>query len=195
VTRVALLAHGDGAPLADELARALRAAGHDAALVRVRALPEAPLRLRGFTGPLTHLPFALLALRRGGYDVAHAFSAPDAAAALAWRRLGGGAVVFTCAEELRRERLSDARLRLALLQAALEDSDALAVATEAGRAALRRWMALDAPVLEPRDAAGHEALYAAALTRARAAARGRPGATAPAPRAATRPAAPPTRRA
>jgi hypothetical protein len=67
--------------------------------------------------------------------------------------------VFTCIEPLDRDRLADRRLRLWLLQRAVQDSDALVAATEESRAALARWLALDAPVIASGDAAGYERLY------------------------------------
>lgn len=129
------------------------------AVLRVARLPEGFLRRRGFTGPLTHLPLVLRALHRGDFDLAHAFSAPDAAAALRWRRATGRPVVFTCAEPMDRADLADRRLRLRLLQAAVDQCDAVTVPTDAGRVAMERWMAVEAVHLEPSDGAGHERLY------------------------------------
>ena len=88
--RIALL-HDDssGADHASELADGLDRAGHDAQLVRASAVGalESLLRRRGFADSLTRVPAGLTALLRGGFDVAHAFSPTDAAAALTWRRL------------------------------------------------------------------------------------------------------------
>ncbi len=152
MTRVALL----DAPHARELAAALGRAGVDATLVGPAGsagpapagaptidLLDALLRRRGFTGPLAHVPLSALALRRGGYDVVHAFTAPDALAA----RWSGRPVVFTCVERLSRASVADRRLRLALLRAAVEDSALVTAADEAAADALRRWMAVDAPVV------------------------------------------------
>ena len=151
---VAVLGHG--VPEAARLADALGAALVDTAPV---TLAERVLRRRGFTGPLTHLPAATLALRRGAFDVVHAFSAPDAAAARLWRRATGGPVVFTCAETLDRGNVSDRRLRLRLLDGALQDSDAVIAAGEPQRDALWRWAAVDVEVLAPDDVDGHARLY------------------------------------
>lgn len=171
------LVHHDPAPAVHELAAALEAAGHRAVVVRaghgrgrarageirVPRLPERPLHRRGFEGPLTHVPAAALALHRGGFDVVHAFSPADAAAALLWRRLGGAPVVFSPAEALDRERASNRRLRLELVARALERSDAVAVLDPVSAADLRRWFAVDAPVIVPADAPGHLALYESVL--------------------------------
>ena len=68
-------------------------------------------------------------------------------------------MVVTCPEVLDRSTLADARLRLRLLSAALDGADAVLAGSEAGQAALRRWMACDARVLGPADGAAHERLY------------------------------------
>ena len=157
--------HASTAPVA-ELADSLRAAGHRAEILTpgpggLRSLPvgEKALRFRGFADPLTHLPSAVVALRRGGFDVAHAFSPQDAMAALAWRRLGGGPVVFSTAEPVGRESLADARLSFRMVQRALSDSDAVVALSEESRAAMWRWLAIEVPLIEPRDASGWERLY------------------------------------
>ena len=188
--RVALLAHDAvsrprtaSARHAYSLARALRAAGHEPRVVcshvgrwhnqmedgvrsvLVTRLPETPLRRRGFTGPLTGTPGAVATLLACRIDVAHAFSAPDALAATAWRRLTGRPAVFTCAETLGRETLADRRLRLALLRRATEDTDALIAPGEAEHAALQRWLAADATVISSDDARAHVVLYGELLDR------------------------------
>ena len=166
--RIALLHNGSaGGRHAHELADALREAGHDPHVLSARPAgpAEALLRRRGFAGSLTPVPSGVVALLRGGFDVAHAFSTADALTALTWRRLGGGPAVFTCTEALRRDRLADRRLSLWLLQRAVQDTDALVAATEESREALARWLALDAPVIESHDAAGYERLYRELLIR------------------------------
>jgi hypothetical protein len=160
--RIALLDHSG--PYAGELAEALRAAGHRAEIVSEHAvgslrLAEKVLRYRGFATPLTQVPFCVTALRRGGYDLAQAFSPQDALAARLWRRLEGRPVVFSPAEPLRREVLADRRLSLKLLERAVEDSDAVVAPTAEQREAFSRWLALDVPLIEPGDAAGWERLY------------------------------------
>jgi hypothetical protein len=84
--------------------------------------------------------------------VAHAFSPQDALAALIWRRMTGGHVVFGLAEPPRRETIARNRLSLRLLERALADSDAVVAHTEEARAAALRWLALDVPLLDPGDA-------------------------------------------
>ena len=52
-----------------------------------------------------------------------------------------------------------------MLRRAVEDTDALVAASEESRAELARWLALDVPVIEPRDAGGYERLYRELLAR------------------------------
>jgi hypothetical protein len=170
--RVALLYHRHGSDgvaesLVSELAAALREAGHEPCVISsrpgwLRRSLEWPLARRGFDGPLTHLPLAVRELDRGGCDVAHAFSHLDALAARLWR---GGPAIFTCAEPLGRAELANRRLRLRLLGGAFEGTDALVAPTEEARAALWRWLAVEARVLEAGDAAAHERLYRELLDR------------------------------
>jgi hypothetical protein len=117
---------------------------------------DALLRLRGFTQPLAHVPITVAALLAGRYEVAHAFTPSDAVAALMWRRRTGGPVVFTCTEVLSRANVADGRLRLPFLQRATEEPDAVLAATPEVAASMRRWLAIDAPVL---DGPGLERLY------------------------------------
>jgi hypothetical protein len=162
--RVALIDDEEGT--AARLAASLAAGAVEATVLRARPLPlvDALLERRGFTGPLGHAPGVVAGLVRGRFDVAHAFTATDAAAALAWRRLLGGAVVFTCVAPLDRSTVADRRLRLQALRAAVEDTDAVRAADDSASAALERWMAVDAPVLGLADATAHAELYAALAT-------------------------------
>jgi len=158
--RVALLDQADGGQ-ARQLDAALRAAGHEPRLIGSRAVAqaEALLRRRGFTPALTHVPFATLELQRADVDLAHAFTAPDAAAALAWRRLGGGPVVFTCCERIDRGSVANARQRLATLTRALGQPDAVVAVDDGVRADVERWFALSLAVVPAGDVHAHEALY------------------------------------
>ena len=67
--------------------------------------------------------------------------------------------MFTCTDTLARASLADRRLRLWALRRAVDDTDAVLVATEESRAALARWLAVDAPLIESHDAARHQRLY------------------------------------
>jgi hypothetical protein len=159
--RIALVHHSPAPQAVGELAEALRAAGHHAEVVSGRGVPaiERVLNFRGFAVPLTQVPGTVAELRRGAFHVAHAFTRQDALAARLWRRLSGGRVVFGCADPLSREQLADRRLALTLLERAAWDSDAVVAHSEDARAALWRWLAIEVPLLDPRDAAAHERLY------------------------------------
>jgi hypothetical protein len=137
-------------------------------VVRVARLPEAPLRYRGFTGPLTQAPLLLRALERGRFDVVHTFSPEDAWIVLRRRGRGGRPVVFTAAEPLARDHLADKRLRMRAVRAAVEDSDAVTAPSEELAAVVARWLAVDATVLDPRDGVAHERLYRQLLRQASA---------------------------
>jgi hypothetical protein len=128
---------------------------------RVRRLPEAALRFRGFVTPLTQLPFTLTALRGSSFDVAHAFSEIDCWAALRWRRGGGGRVVFTPSQPPTRESLADRRQRLRLISHAFGQSDAVTAPDSAVRDAIERWVGLEVPVVGGADAPGYETIYRA----------------------------------
>jgi Glycosyltransferase Family 4 len=159
--RIALLDHDHRGPpqQAGELAVALTAAGHDAEVIAPWSLPDAPLRLRKIGERPGRLPLTYLALRRGGYDLAHAFTAQDAWAAVRWSRATGRPCVFTCVAPLRRATLADRRGRLALLRRAVEETDAVIAPDEEVAASLRRWMAVEPRLVARGSAAAHLALY------------------------------------
>ena len=144
----------------DELARALTEAGHEATVLTDLPAPgETLLRLRKIGDHLGHLPAALMALRRGGYQVAHAFTPSDALAAIAWSRRSGRPALFTCTDPPRRESIAGRRLRLATWRRAVHQSSAVLAASEEVAAGLECWLAADAPVLDPADAKAHVDAY------------------------------------
>ena len=153
--RVALLEPPAG------LASALDAAGHDVSVLRrgrPGAVLEAALRPRKLGEGLGHVPAAALAVRRGRYDVAHAFSPAAALAAGAAR-----AAVLTFAAPVRRDGLADRRLRRGTLERALDVADAVVAPDAEVAASLRRWLAIEARILDAADGPGHAALYAELL--------------------------------
>ena len=160
--KVALLQSSRGGHARD-LGQSLRSAGAEATVLGVRPgrLPEAVLHARGFTGPLTQVPAAALRLLSGGFAVAHAFTPQDALSALWWRRVTGRPVVFTWTEPIRRENVADRRLKLALIERALIDTDAVTAVSEEIAEGARRWLAIEPIVLGPDDVAGHVQLYRA----------------------------------
>jgi hypothetical protein len=166
--RIALLDHTQSA-YSRELASGLRAAGHEPRLLAPASKPavEALLRRRGFTPALSHVPRAVAELMRGEFDLAHAFSAPDAAAALAWRGMRARPAVFTLTEPVDRAAVADGRLRVWTLARAIEESDALVAATDAIGASIERWFACSPAVIGAGDAARHERRYRELLTQRR----------------------------
>lgn len=169
--RIALIRPAEGPVAASAdlrvLASGLGELGHAAVIVdgppvRLRQAlrgPEAILAGRGFTGSLTHAPAVAAALLARRFDVVHAFSVVDALAARWWRARSGRAVAFTLAETLDRANVAHARLRLRLLDAALADAGTLRAVDAEVAAALRRWMAIEAPVLPIADAQGAVRAY------------------------------------
>jgi hypothetical protein len=161
--RIALLDQ-TGGRYSRELEAALNKFGHDARLVGDRTVPavETLLRRRGFTPALSHVPPTVFGLVRGEFDLAHAFSAPDAVAAFAWRRVSGCPVVFTCTEIPDRATVAHGRLRLATFRRAVEESQGVVAASEEIRAAVERWFACTPPVIAAGDAAAYARLYGTA---------------------------------
>ena len=114
---------------------------------------------------MTTVPRGVSTLMSDRFDIAHAFTTPDALTGLTWRRLSGRPVVFTPVGPMGREHLADRRLSLWLLERALQDTDAVTATSEESRAALLRWLAIDVPVLAAGDAAGYARLYRELLGR------------------------------
>jgi hypothetical protein len=168
--RVALLDHAaemGGGP-ARELALALTAAGHDATVLgpERRGSPlDTPLRLRKIGDRPARIPGTLVSLLRGSCDLAHAFTAQDAVAAVAWSRLTGRPAVFTVSEPLHRGVLADRRLRLTQLRLAVERSAAVLAPDSEVAASVRRWMCVSARVVSPGSAEAHLAVYQRLLGR------------------------------
>jgi hypothetical protein len=164
--RIALLQHDHGSaePATThvrEQALALGTAGVDVEVIAPSwELPDAPLRLRKIGDRPGRLPASWLALVRGGYDVAHAFTPQDAAVAVLWSRFSRRPAVSSVCQPLRRASLADRRLRLAQLRVALERSAAVVVPDKEVADSLRRWMAVESRVIPPASADGHLALYA-----------------------------------
>jgi hypothetical protein len=152
-----------------KLADALRERGATADLLRPDPGPlrvvDALLRRRGFAGPLAPMPLVVTALLAGRYDVAHGFAAVDALAALAWGRLTDRPVLFTCLDPVDRASLADRRLRLWLLRRAVENTDAVIAPSRQVQYALRRWLAIEAPVLASGEAVAHARLYQELIAR------------------------------
>jgi hypothetical protein len=67
--------------------------------------------------------------------------------------------VFSAVEPIVRANVADRRWRLELLRLAAERSSAVVAPDEEVALSLRRWLAVEASVLDPGDGAGHLALY------------------------------------
>jgi Glycosyltransferase Family 4 len=158
--RVALLEH-DGEGTAEAVHAAMGDAGHDIEAVAIRpaGIPDLPLRLRKIGDAPGRMPGTLVALARGRFDLAHAFTAQDAVVALAWARGSERPVVYTQRAPVTRATVANRRLRLATLRRAVEGCDAVVAPDEETAESLRRWMAVEARVVSRRDAAGHRGLY------------------------------------
>jgi hypothetical protein len=166
--RVALLASGLANGVLprermDELAASLGDLGLDGTVIGHRNLPARILRARGFAESLAGIPTSVIALMRGEFDLAHAFSPADAVAAQAWAKLGGGPLVLTFVESPAREHLADARGRLWMLRTAMASAAAVTATDESKRRAVQRWLATDVPLLDLADVNGHADLYGEVL--------------------------------
>ena len=155
--RVALLDAGRGAA-----SRRLASAG----LGRLVAPPaprvlDTALRARKLGDRLAGVPPAWLALRRGGFDLAHAFSVEDALATAAWR----GPLVLTIKAPPQRSELAARRGRLSTALWALARADVVLAADAEVAAGLARWLGVEAGVLAA--AKDHAAVYAEAVARFR----------------------------
>jgi hypothetical protein len=164
-------------PVVTELARGLAARGHQPTVIashrgarrssnedgvrvlRIRRLPEAPLRARGFADGVVQIPSTVAALRGGNFDIGHSFSAVDAQAVLLWRRTAGAPAVFTCVEPPRRGNLADRRLRLWLVKQAFEFSDSVTATSGEAEAAIKRWLAAEVPTVVAGDVRAYESIY------------------------------------
>ncbi|MEK6277266.1 MAG: glycosyltransferase family 4 protein [Actinomycetota bacterium] len=77
---------------------------------------------------LSHIPFAYSSLRRGGFDLAHAFHPADALAAVGWAKRVGRPAVFTVPAFPPRH---GSRARLSTLRRVFTGADAVVAPTEA----------------------------------------------------------------
>lgn len=117
--------------------------------------PPEPWTLRNIESGLSHLPFAYASLAADPPDVAHALNATDARAARRWSLRGGGPTVFTCVGVPTRQAVAAVRLRKAILERAIAESDALTVTSRRARDAVWRWFGREAAVVYPGVQAAH----------------------------------------
>jgi len=115
-------------------------------VVRSRRLPE-PRQLRWYEQHLANAPNVWRGLVRGRYDVAHAFFAADAWAALRLRRLGGPPVAFSFHGIPVRRYLVGRRYRTELLRSVVSEAAATTVLSSAAARRFRRYLLAEPEVL------------------------------------------------
>jgi glycosyltransferase involved in cell wall biosynthesis len=150
-----------------ELGSELAARGHDVTLitshperpsrtvedgmtvVRHWRPPAGPLERRGFQPYLTHMPLAAASLRRGRFDLAHAFYVTDAVVAARWSARTGRPAVFSYMGVPDRHVLANKRRRLQLVREATRGASAVVALSTAAAEACRRWLGVDAVPIYP----------------------------------------------
>jgi glycosyltransferase involved in cell wall biosynthesis len=138
-------------------------------VIRRRRPPERLPMLWRYDDYVVQVPNSLRGLLRVGPDVAHAFSIPDAWAAVQARRLGGPPLVFTLLVVPDREYLVSRRYRLEMLTTVVRRADAFAVPSDEARDLAARLL-LREPELVPaaggeEPAERYEELYERAVRR------------------------------
>jgi glycosyltransferase involved in cell wall biosynthesis len=119
------------------------------AIVRNRRPPEGLLRLRRFQDNLPHVPLSYMTLRRGRYDLAHAFYATDALAALRWGKDTGRPAVFSYMGIPSRATASYKRGRMKIVEHVLSGSDAVIGLSRTACEALWRWWGVEPRLIYP----------------------------------------------
>jgi glycosyltransferase involved in cell wall biosynthesis len=103
--------------------------------------------MRWYEDHLESCPAMAWRLRRGAYDVAHAFVPSYAWAAVQMRRLGGPPVIFSFHGIPERRYLVDRRYRIEMLRNAVQGATACTVLSEAAAEAFRRYLLCEPVVL------------------------------------------------
>jgi glycosyltransferase involved in cell wall biosynthesis len=111
--------------------------------------PEKLLRWRGFQEHVAHVPASYATLRAGSYDLAQAFYPTDALAAIRWARRSRRPAVFHYGGIPQRAVLSSRRFRLRILSEAVRGADAVVVDSRAAAHGMRRWLGVEARVINP----------------------------------------------
>jgi glycosyltransferase involved in cell wall biosynthesis len=117
-------------------------------VVRTWRPPVGVLSRRGFEDHLGHLPATSLALRRGDFDVAHAFYPGDGAVAARWAGRTRRPAVMTWLGAPTRKWLVGRRRRLDLSLAAVRGCTTIAI-SRAAADAFARWLGVDVRVIHP----------------------------------------------
>jgi phosphatidylinositol alpha-mannosyltransferase len=112
--------------------------------------PEKILKLRRIEPNLSHVPFSYGSLIAGDFAVAHAFYPTDALAALRWARKAGRPAIFSYMGHPSRRMLATFRLRRAMLERVIGESDAIVTLSRSAQDAMWRWFGVQSRVIYPR---------------------------------------------
>jgi glycosyltransferase involved in cell wall biosynthesis len=118
-------------------------------IVRHWRPPDRLLLKRGAQEYVTHLPFSMLSLARGDYDLAHAFYPTDAVVARRWGERHGRPSVFWYGGIPQRNVIASRRGRVRVLVEAIGGCDAVVVSSRAAADGIRRWFGIEARVIYP----------------------------------------------
>ena len=118
-------------------------------VIRNRRPPDTALALRRFQDNLTHVPLSYLSLRRGGYDVAHAFYPTDALAAVRYAQDRARPSVFSYMGIPSRATASYKRGRMKIVEQVTTRSDAVVGLSKTACDELWRWWGVDARLIYP----------------------------------------------
>jgi glycosyltransferase involved in cell wall biosynthesis len=119
------------------------------AVVRNRRPPDALLRLRRFHDHLSHVPLSYMSLRSGDEDVAHAFYATDALAAVGWGQQTGRPSVFSYMGIPSRATATWQRGRMKILEHVTREASAVIGLSRTACDALWRWWGVEAHIVYP----------------------------------------------
>jgi glycosyltransferase involved in cell wall biosynthesis len=118
-------------------------------VLRLPRPPQGPLLRRGYEPYRTHVPLSYAALRAGSYDVAHAVYAPDALAAVRWKRQTGRPALLSYLGIPDRAGLSEYRGRGDVVVRAIRGCDAVIALSHHAARAFQHWLGYEARVIPP----------------------------------------------
>lgn len=118
-------------------------------VVRLPRPPQGFLLRRGYEAYMTHVPLSYAALRRGDYELAHAFYTTDALAATRWGRLTGRPALLSYMGIPEPEWLDANRWRRAILMRAGQNAGAIVVLSRYAAEVMRSSTGLESEVVYP----------------------------------------------
>lgn len=118
-------------------------------VLRLWRPPEGRLLRRNYEPHLTHVPLSYLALKRGGYDIAHAVYPADALAAARWSSATGRPAILSYLGLPHRASLMAYRLRLEVTERAVAGVDVVTALSWTAADAFQRWLGVEARVIHP----------------------------------------------